>query len=501
MAIQYLDEEQPTSQAQGGLTYLEPDVPMDKPTIRKGRDLRDEITRQLGRTVRVGTEALTGVGGAVADFGYGAAGVASNLAGKPNPLGPRSPTQAQGDALTKMGVPENQGIFEEITGALGSAVGGGVEPITRALQKSVAKMVPQGFKPTGATARVTDELHEAGFKLEPEEGIMNAAKGVAGEANVRRGLQVDNQKLVTQIAAKDIGLRPEDLTAEGLRKSAGEIIQQGYNPIKKLPNITVGRLWRHDLDKIQKEFIPESFNKDVKSEMLDDLNNLRSIRPGNQGFNTEDALSQIRIFREKANMKFHEGDTNYGKGLRKMADAIEDQVDRNVQTQAPEMLDNYRAARRMLAKNFSVREMLVDQNTGGIDTTAAHRMLERGDKLDGGLLLLAKAGAPKYASATKYPTHGESPPLSTGLAYGGAGIGGVLAAPYTGGLSLLAPAGLAAARYGAKKGIMSDMGQNYMFGGGGGQPGPISQAAQRMGIGSAGLFGQEADQMFPTFSQ
>lgn len=450
---------------------------LDEPKPPQGASLRDELVRQLGLTLRHGVKGVTGVGAALADAGVGAA----NLLGAKLPL----PSAEQDKMLTRLGLPEPKPGLEQVVGTGTQMIAGAMDPVLNATQAVANQLAPKGFQPPTANAKgaVIQELRDAGYKLPPTEMEGGAGtrmlEGVGGPARTAGMAKSVNQQVSQDLATKALGLpKGTPLTEDTLASQAQQLIQQGYEPIRNLGTIRMGRLYRQELDDIATRFR----DVDQAPQIQARINRLQVTR-----LDAPAALDRISQLRADATDAFKGNNSNYGRALRSMADALENQIERNLPSNSP-LLAQFREARIGLAKNRAVEQMLADPSTGIISTAKAAALEKAGVPLTGELKTLARAGSPMFSRATGTPAGGLPVPVNYGdsMFFGG----GALTAPFTGG----AGAGLAAVplvRAGARHAVLSEPVQNMLARQFGSQPSMFGPALARGAVASP----------FPLFSQ
>jgi hypothetical protein len=135
----------------------------------------------------------------------------------------------------------------------------------------------------------------------------------------------------------------------------------------------------------------------------------------------------------------------------KLEKAIENHV---VKLGQPELIDQFRNARRYIAKTFTVEKALNPQ-TGVVDARKIAKQLDQGVPITGELALVGKY-AKAFPKTTKVVA--EAPPPFSALDLYGAGAGaGVDLFTGVPALSLLAPA-----RIGARYGLMTPQAQQML---------------------------------------
>lgn len=461
---------------------------------------RNELARQLGLTVRHGITGLTGLGGAIADFGVGAANL---LPGVDLPM----PSKEQQKMLTRLGLPEPEGALENIVGFGATALAGGLDPGVVGAARLASKVgAPAGFRPPQSTAKadVVQELHRSGFKLPPSamEGgkLSTTVEGVGGRSQVAAGMRNANQPVAQQIAARETGLHPESITAKALKTASDQVYKEGYEPIKQLGTLRLYGNSKYSHFRKSLEAIGKKYGTIDQSGRIKGRINQLKIRE----MDADDILERISAIRSDAKDAFNNKQTNYGRALREIADTLENQIERNLPANSP-LLRNYQAARVQLAKNNAVEEMLVDPKSGLVSTKKAFALRERGEKLTGGLDTLADAGSEAFVHATDAPVKGSTLPLNlgeslyTGGLFGGTGtLGWMVGGPFGG---AAAGAGALVARLGSRAilkapGVQESLATRMM-----GQPSIYGPMLDRAMAGATPPLAEYAKGLFPTFSQ
>lgn len=448
------------------------DKPVEPQTqaAKKQATTLEQVQRALGLFVRGGVTGITGVGGAIADAGAGAA----NLFGANLPM----PSQEQQKMLTRLGLPEPQGALENAVQFGTSALAGGMDPALGAVANAASKLgAPANFVSPSSKASqnaVTKELHDAGYVLPPSE--MNAgfvartAEGLGGKQRTAQLAEFQNQEVTQKLAKKAVGLpETERLTADNLKLQADELIKQGYDPIRDVARINVGKSYRDALQKIRSEIggsnsFPLAQRTEVQQLVDKYLYTGETQANGApryvQAYTGQDALKEVKLLRQSASAQFKPGgDPLQGEAMRRIATALEDNIEASLKGQGSKLVTEFRNARTELAKNFAVERMLTDPNTGVVDASKAARLLQSGTPLTGELKIIAKAGGPLYSRATGVPTGGKPPMINYGdsmLTGGGVGIGHM-----TGGVGY-GVAAIPAARAAARMGVLSKPAQAMM---------------------------------------
>jgi hypothetical protein len=172
-------------------------------------------------------------------------------------------------------------------------------------------------------------------------------------------------------------------------------------------------------------------------------------------------VEKIKQLRTAADDAFRTGNTDIGRSSKAAATALEDAIESHLGAiGSPELLQQFRDARQLIAKTYSVQKAL-NVETGTVDARKLAAELQRGKPLSGGIKEAAQFAA-RFPKAAQTPEQmGSLPqwsPLDLSAGIGTAGIGGLLS-----GGNPLALAGLAApglVRSGARSLALSPVVQN-----------------------------------------
>lgn len=309
---------------------------------------------------------------------------------------------------------------------------------------------------------------EAGYKALPSEAGGNLAgrilEGGSGQIKAKQAMQVANQPITDAIAKSEAGMPASaELTYQGLKEARASAYAAGYEPLKALwgdkVRLKPSATYKAELSAItsRADAASKSFGELVKSDTAGLIDKAKSAKP----FTVDEALSTISIMREKASDLYRAGNADAGKVSRKIAEAVENDLERHLSGAGQkDLLAAYRSARKTIAKNFDVEAALVEGQ--GVNAQKLAAMYRKSpEKFSGGLRTIARAGS-SLKDSTHLPKQGGSLPISALDTYGMAA--GQLAAGATSFLTgnplpMLAPAGLVAGRVGARKAITSGAGQ------------------------------------------
>lgn len=316
-------------------------------------------------------------------------------------------------------------VTADVTGspAVGAAVNAGLSVAAPAALMKGAQMASGALKNSAAASeakaltrnqqaaesnRIVTQSKDAGYTLPPSQvnpSLTNKAlEGVSGSPKVAKRASIQNQPITNDIIRKDIGLA-DDIPASrealaAVRAEAG----QAYEAIKNVGTITNDAQYFTDLKNITKSYdtAAESY-KGVANPIADVVKILHE-----KNVQAPAAIEMVKILRGKADTAYRTGDAPLGKAYKQAGQAIDDSLNRYLQTEAeffadPKMADavaKYQAARQQIAKTYTAEKALT--SSGNFNAMVYARELNKGRPLDGGALQVAQF-AEKFPSYAKLP--------------------------------------------------------------------------------------------------
>lgn len=301
------------------------------------------------------------------------------------------------------------------------------------------------------------EAQAAGYVVPPSQSgagiIPRVLEGVSGKYKTNQAAAIKNQNVTDRLARQALGLADDaPLTTETMQAVRNNAFQRGYEPVANMGAVETDVIFKKALDKIVDDYqgAARSFPGAVKNEVVEAVKGLRT-----NAMDTGDALKMTRILRDEASQAFAQGNSALGKANRKAATAIEEQVERALQSagkDGAEMLKEFRAARQLMAKAHSVEQALVEGG-GVVNARVLGAALQRGKPLSGELKTIG-GFANNFRDVTRVPESGWANPITALDAFGAAAMG-------AGGAGLGSIA-LPAARMGARSAILSGPAQRMM---------------------------------------
>lgn len=351
-----------------------------------------------------------GVGGAIANtVGRVAPGVAAAAPNVMNAIrtagmsGGNALTRATGGAITG-GV--SAGMVDPSEADAGALIGGLAPGVIQLAGKGgrLAANALSGPKASPDLIAAAQKAQGAGYVIPPTQvkpSMLNRLmEGMSGKITTAQNASARNQTVTNEAAAKAVGLAsgtkitPVELDA--VRDQAG----QAYKAIGGTGVITPSQAYEAALDKIAAPFklTAGAFPNAKPSPVVDLVDSLRS-----PAFASASAVEKIKQLRTAADDAFRSGNTDVGRAARAGANALEDAIEDHLKTIGqPQLLDQFRDARKLIAKTYTVQRAL-NPVTGAVDAKNLAGQLKKGKPLSGELLDAAEFAArfPKAAQTVE----------------------------------------------------------------------------------------------------
>jgi hypothetical protein len=308
-------------------------------------------------------------------------------------------------------------------GATGAARESGASPTGQALTGLAAGMIP-GVGPMLATRNmlsvpaqtrsIAKEVADAGYTIPPSQtnpSLTNRVlEGLSGKIKTNQQASIRNQETTNRLAKKSLGI-PDDQplnidTLSAIRARAG----QAYNALETTGVVNPSKTYFDKLDDIVKPYLTASkgFPDAPPSPIIKEIAQLKS-----PAFDASAGVAKVRELRELSSAAYAQGDKAAGSAYRSAASAIEDALERHlIKTKAsPELVKQFRDARKTIAKTYSVEKALNDA-TGNVSATRLASQLDKGAPLTDELRTAARAGQAFPKANQPVDRMGGSPPLS-----------------------------------------------------------------------------------------
>lgn len=297
---------------------------------------------------------------------------------------------------------------KELT-TLASLVGAkpfGMSSVARGTGMKIAAAAP------GAASAAVKAAQEAGYVLPPNMAsetpgaVASAVQSLGGEIKTQQLASVKNQAVTNKLATKAIGLPEGTLLNEAAFRTARAPALQTYKEMaSSIPQIAADdefKTFTSDLggrSKAAATRFPNVMKNEGVNELGADLSKLDGASP-------QEAMDLVRTLRAeaKANLKAFDDPkkTALGQAQKKAADAVDALMERNLEKTHPDLVQQYREARQLLAKSYDVEEA-TNTATGNVSAHHMSRLAKKGRPLTGELKVIADT-ATSFSKATQDPS-------------------------------------------------------------------------------------------------
>lgn len=486
-AVQWDDEAPPASSS--------PDIDAsnvkwdDEASTDQPRSWGSEAAHQGAQLLKAGANTVAALPLMAMDAGV----AARNVFGKYTGMGGTDyelPSTTWHEGMNQIfGAPENAAervndvALPMIMGAAGASAGApaAIRSLLSGPQSSA--QVPSNFVSAAGSraqqlAQTIQKGQDLGLVVPPQTtnpSALNATvETVGGRIATRQAASIHNEPAATTAAIRDLaaagatGLHPDaPLTEKSLRqviKEAGE----GYQAVRNVGQVTVGPKYLQTLADVESQAAgpAASFPGSKVSPLVDEVDSL--LQPS---FDASHAVDKIADLRDASTVAFRQGDSRLSAGYKKLANALEDQIDDFISQKPdvdPNTIANFRKSRVLAAKAHAVLDSFNPER----GTISIQSLAKSGEPLDGNLKTIADFGnAAPHATqdASKVGSHGVSHLDTLGTMFTSA-FGEHVAGPW----GTVAGAAYPLARWGARA---------YLLGPG--QAGAIPQVATGAAPGAA----------------
>ena len=340
------------------------------------------------------------------------------------------------------------------TGMISAALPGIVKGFGMAGDK--VGQVLRGPEAQPSTLAAATAGREAGYVIPPTQvkpTLTNRLlEGFSGKITTAQNASARNQGVTNELAKKAINA--QELTPEGLQAVRAQA-NKAYDVLGRSAPFQADDAFRASLEKAGasskqlKADFPELVNKDVDS-LVEGL-------AGRAEFDAQSTIEAVKRLRASASANRISTDPEkkaLGQVQSKVSAALEDLIERNLQTQgAPEVLEAYRAARQTLAKTYDI-EKAMNPASGNVDANKLAQLLKKGRPLTGDLRTIAEFSS-AFPKATQTVEKMGSLPQTSPLDWAAMGLGSAA----TGNPLMMAGV---LARPAARSAVLSPMVQNRL---------------------------------------
>jgi hypothetical protein len=278
-------------------------------------------------------------------------------------------------------------IDPEIAGE--GAMFGGVMPVVAKVAgtagNAVGSLIRGPQVPENVLAGV-QAARGAGYVVPPSQAKPTLGnrlmEGLAGKITTAQNASAKNQGVTNALAKKAVGA--DDLTPEAIA-SVRSAANQAYDDLASVGTFQADDAYRAAISKAAgSKALPGIANKEV-----DDLVEALSSQGSLDAQQTIESIKRLR-FEGSANKGVQDPVKKaLGSAQMKIAGALEDLIDRNLQAAGrPELLEAYRGARTTLAKVYDVEKSMTA--AGNVDAKKLAAQLKKGRPLTGELRTIAE---------------------------------------------------------------------------------------------------------------
>lgn len=286
------------------------------------------------------------------------------------------------------------GLADPASASTGGVIGAALPP--------AAKLVGTGFHAAGRAMRgpaVPDavrnsvaQAQEAGYVIPPTQArptlVNRTLEGLAGKLTTAQQASARNQPVTNELAKRSVGA--SELTPEGLQAVRAQA-NQAYDALGQFGVFNADDTFRSAVNKaaggsteLKKDF-PALVNRDIEG-LVESL----VSRPQFGAQSTIEAIKRLRFDGGVNKSASDPAKVGLGRAQLKVAEALEDLIDRNLQAAGSrDLLTAYRDARTTLAKVYDVEKAL-NVATGNVDAQKVAKLLDKGRPLTGDLRTIAE---------------------------------------------------------------------------------------------------------------
>lgn len=352
---------------------------------------------------------------------------------------------ATGGASAGLVNPENADI--------GALVGGALPPVLATVGKAGRAIGSKLAGPAVApeVRQAVEAARTAGYVIPPTQArpslANRALEGFAGKITTAQNASAKNQPITNELARKAIGAA--DLSEAGIAQ-VRQKANQAYDALGQVGKFRADAGFGQALDNAAatSAAMRQNFPELVNTKVDDLIAGLKS-RPEFDAQPTIEAIKQFRADSATNKIALDPAQKALGRAQGKIAGALEDLIERNLQAGGnPHLLEAYRGARQTLAKTYQVEKAL-NKTTGNVDGGKLAQMMQKGKPMTGDLRTIADFAA-RFPKANQTVERMGSLPGVSPLDFGAMAttsavtgnplmMAGVLARPAARGLALSGP--------------------------------------------------------------
>lgn len=213
-----------------------------------------------------------------------------------------------------------------------------------------------------------------------------------GKIATQQDASIKNMSVTDALTKKALGLHPDQPITQDALNTIRTDANPAYKAVENVGTVTTDTQYSNALNKLAATHanVGKNFPGIVNNEIGDLVKSLDQPT-----FDAKAGIDVTKVLREKASKAYMQGDKSLGAAYKQASDEIESVIERNLAAvpgkNAAKTLHDFRDARKMIAKTYTVEKALNDA-TGNVDAKNLANQLSRGKPLSGDLLTAAKFG-------------------------------------------------------------------------------------------------------------
>jgi hypothetical protein len=293
------------------------------------------------------------------------------------------------------------------TPSTGTTLGGTAGPLATAAETNFLSPTEQKRQALIETLKKSQDLGLVVPRATTNPTALNQLVETAGsKVGTAQAAAVHNQAVANKAASEYVGLNPDlPLSVDSLKALRNEL-GQGYQAVRKVGDVATDSDFRKVLNGLQDKYasMHADFPGSTHSPIEKELGALDVQR-----FGSNTAMDKIIALRDKASAAYRSGESDLGADYKKLATALEDQIDRHISLTpgvSPTTVSNFRNARAAIAKTHTIEDALGPN--GDVSIAKLASMKKGGDYMTDEAATLADFGN-TFKKAAQSPASIGSP--------------------------------------------------------------------------------------------
>lgn len=270
----------------------------------------------------------------------------------------------------------------------GGAIGAALPGVLQGAGKvgAAAGRVIRGPEQAPELAAAIRAAQGQGYLIPPSQAkpslFNRTLEGFSGKLTTAQNASAKNQVVTNRLAAETLGIPTDVPITKEVLTTVRDMAGAKYANIGKTGMVTPGPAYTTALDDIAAPHLRamSGFPNAKPSPVISLVESLKS-----PSFDAAAAVAKIKELRNAADDAYRTGNTDVGRASKRAAKALEDALDDHlVSLGQPDLLQQFRDARQLIAKTYSIEKAL-NPSTGTVDAQKLAAQLNKGKPLSGGL--------------------------------------------------------------------------------------------------------------------